>query len=170
MFQDEARFGRINDPKRCWAPAKIRPIIGKQMVREYTYIYGAVSPIDGKTDFLVLPFMDAKCMNVFIKEVSKRYKDEFVLFVCDGAPCHKEGVLKIPKNMMILKLPPYSPQLNPMENIWEEMREKFFHNLVFDSMQAVENRLIEAAVFYESNPSITKSISHWEWIVNSLLI
>lgn len=167
MFQDEARFGRINDPKRCWAPPKIRPIIGKQIVREYTYLYGTICPKDGKTDFLILPRMDAKCMNIFIKEVAKRYKDEYVLMICDGAPCHKDSVINLPKNMEISRLPPYSPQLNPAENLWAEMREKFFHNKVFESMKAVENLLITACNFYENNTQITKSIADWNWIINA---
>ena len=55
MFQDEARFGRINDPRRCWVPAGIRPEVSVQIVREYTYLFGAVSPHDGVLDTLVLP-------------------------------------------------------------------------------------------------------------------
>jgi len=54
MFQDESRFGRITDPKRCWAPKGIRPVINKQMIREYTYAYGAFSPLDGRNDLLIL--------------------------------------------------------------------------------------------------------------------
>ena len=54
MFQDEARFGRINDPKRCWSPKRTRPTVGKQIIREYTYAYGAVSPRDGAADFLIV--------------------------------------------------------------------------------------------------------------------
>jgi len=138
-------------------------------VREYTYLYGTVCPDDGETDFLILPHMDATCMNIFIEEVSRRYKDEFILMICDGAPCHSDGALDLPKNMEIAKLPPYSPQLNPAENIWDEIREKFFCNTVFDSMNAVENQIVEAANFYEKNPQITKSTADWDWIINSYL-
>jgi len=65
MFQDEARFGRINDPRRCWAPKGIRPEVGMQIVREYTYAFGAVSPQDGTWDSLVLPVVTAKAMSIF---------------------------------------------------------------------------------------------------------
>ena len=66
MFQDEARFGRINDPKRCWSPKRTRPTVGKQIIREYTYAYGAVSPRDGAADFFILPVMTAVAMKVFL--------------------------------------------------------------------------------------------------------
>lgn len=168
MFQDEARFGRINEPKRCWAGCHCRPIVKKQIVREYTYAYGAISPKDGCADFLILPAMDAVCMNLFLAEIGARHKDEFLFLIYDGASCHSLGALNMPENMMVKTLPPYSPELNPVENIWEEMREKFFQNMVFDSLDTVENRLIEAMVALESQPAIVKSISGFNWIINHL--
>lgn len=107
-------------------------------------------------------------MNVFLQELSERYADYFLLIVYDGAPCHSPGVLDIPKNMMVVKLPPQSPNLNPAENNWDDMREKFFHNLVFDSMNAVEERLVVACNFYESHPEIIRSIAAWDWIISAV--
>ena len=65
MFQDEARLGRINDPRRCWAPQGVRPEVGRQIVREYTDAFGAVSPQDGTLDSLVLPVVSAEAMSLF---------------------------------------------------------------------------------------------------------
>lgn len=169
FFQDEARFGRINDPRRCWAPKGIRPIVPKQMIREYTYVYGAICPFDGASCYLILPAMNKACMALFLEELSGRFPDYFLLVVYDGAPCHREGALHLPENIQVLFLPPYSPELNPSENGWDDMREKFFKNTVFNSIQAVEDRLVTACNFYESNPEILKSIAGWNWIVNSSL-
>ena len=69
MFQDETRFGRINDPKRCWCRKGFRPNVGKQIVREYIYAYGAFSLKDGVADFLILPSMDGQNMNIFLEEL-----------------------------------------------------------------------------------------------------
>lgn len=107
-------------------------------------------------------------MNVFLEELSQRNSRSFLLVVYDGAPCHSPGVLDIPANMMVVKLPSKSPNLNPSENNWDDMREKFFHNLVFDSMSAVENRLITACNYYESHPEIIRSIAAWEWIISAI--
>jgi hypothetical protein len=71
MFQDEARFGRINDPRRCWAPSGIRPEVPCQIVREYTYVYAAASPHDGTLDSLVLPEVNGEMMSIFL-EAQKR--------------------------------------------------------------------------------------------------
>jgi len=168
MFQDEARFGRINKPRKCWAPAKVRPIVKSQIIRQYTYSYGAFSPLDGICDLLILPTMNIQAMNIFLEELSKRHKSEFILLICDKASNHSIKGIKIPKNLIIFHIPPYSPELNPSENMWDEMREKYFVNYAFNSMDAVENKLVEASLFYESNPKIVKSITGWDWIVNTL--
>ena len=154
MFQDEARFGRIDNPKSCWAQKGVRPATHKQIIREYTYLYGAFSPQDGRMDSLILPWMDTNCMNLFLAEVSRRHSDEIILMVMGGAPCHNEGEkLKLPDNIYPLKLPPYSPQLNPAENMWDEIREKFFGNISFPSLLHLEKHLAKSALLYEHHPN-----------------
>ena len=166
MFQDEGRFGRINEPRRCWAPKGIRPDVYLQFVREYTYAYAAVSPHDGVMDSLILPEVNAEAMSIFLAEVAKRHPDEFILMVMDQAAWHKAKDLRIPENIRLIWQPPYSPQCNPVENIWDEIREKWFPNLVFNSMQAVEDTLVEALVALENDNKRTQSIAGFTWIVS----
>ncbi len=71
MFMDEARFGRMNRPVRCWAPAGVRPVVDCQTVREYTYAYGALCPDDGVLDSLILPSMHSECFGHFVSEISQ---------------------------------------------------------------------------------------------------
>ena len=71
MFQDEARFGRLSDPRRCWAPPGVRPVVSGQIVREYEYAFAALSPHDGALDTLVLPSVNAEAMSVFLAEVAQ---------------------------------------------------------------------------------------------------
>ena len=149
MLEDEARFGRITDPKRCWGPLGIRPRVNQQIIPEYTYAYGAGSAVDGPSDFLILPCMSADGMNLFLSELSYKYRDKFILLISDGAPSHSEGGLKIPPNMMLASLPAYSPQLNPVENIWEEIGEKSFPNLTLNSMDQLEMHLAQALMKLE---------------------
>lgn len=143
-----------------------RPDVPAQIIREYTYVYGAICPFDGQACYLILPAMDGECVNIFLQELSNRFPNFFLLVIYDGAPCHSPGVLNVPPNIMLVKLPPYSPNLNPQENNWDDMREKFFHNYVFNSMAAVRSRLVEACNYYEANPQIIQSIAAWKWIVN----
>ena len=104
-------------------------------------------------------------MNIFLEEISSCHPNELVLLICDRAPCHGQGALKPPKNIKLAYLPPYCPQLNPSENMWKEMREKFFTNLVFNSLDAVTNKLGEAMIFYKNNQEIVKSVTGFNWIL-----
>lgn len=164
MFQDEARFGRIQEPHRCWSMKGVRPLVGQQLVREYIYIYGAISPKDGGADFLILPALDQDCFALFLRELSLRYPEEYILIFCDGASAHHTQSIEVPGNIMVHKLPPYSPELNPTENIWDDMREKWFKNKAFKSITAVIEQLEKAALFYENHQAICKSISNFSWI------
>jgi transposase len=168
MFQDEARFGRISDLKRCWAKKGIRPEVASAMVREYVYVFGAVSPKDGCHDSLVLPFANTDTMSIFLEEVGRRHTNEHILMFMDQAGWHKTKALKIPSNMEIAYLPPYSPDLNPQEQIWDELREKFFGNKLFKSIQAVIDNAVKGLQSLENSWEKVKSITHREWILNSV--
>jgi transposase-like protein len=164
MFEDEARFGRISDPRRCWAPAGVRPEVNTQIVREYEYAFAAVSPHDGTLDTLVLPSVNAEAMNVFLAEVSQRHANEFILMVLDGAGWHRAKRLQVPSNMKLIPLPAWSPQLNPVEHLWDEVREKWFANRVFGSMSALEEQLVRALTSLENDPQRMASLTGFDWI------
>ena len=106
MFQDEARFGRISDVRRCWAPKPIRPLCQGMLTHEYTYAYGAVDVCTGELDSLILPHVNTECMQLFLNEVSARHPDECIVMVIDGAGWHRSDALKPPENIYLLKLPP----------------------------------------------------------------
>jgi len=169
MFQDEARFGRINPVKRCWVPKGVRPHVPAQIVREYTYAYAAVSPHDGVLDSLILPWVETGIMSLFLAEVGRRHPNERILMFVDGAGWHKSKDLLVPSNLRLLPIPPYSPQLNPVEHIWDEIREKGFANKVFDSLDAVEDQLVDELSKLEKNQQTVASITGFDWIINTLL-
>ena len=168
MFQDEARFGRINSPRACWAPQPVRPSVAAQAIRQYTYLYGAVSPKDGIGAYLVLPDMDTVCMKIFLDAVSAQFKDEYIAMILDGAPNHRTPRLKVPDNITLIFLPPYSPELNPKENIWDEIREKIFKNYALKSIDAVHAKLKQAILYIERNTKLVQSITSFPYIANSL--
>jgi DDE superfamily endonuclease len=167
MFADEARFGRINRPRPCWAPAAIRPKVAAQLIRQYIYLYGAVAPKDGTCVYLIMPTSDAACFQAFLDMVSRRFAREDILLVVDGAPNHRSGKLLMPDNITLLFLPPYAPELNPKENLWDEIREKIFKNYALKSMDAVQQKLKEAVLYIERNPQIVKSITAFPYIAKS---
>ena len=168
MFQDEARFGRISDTRRCWCPKPIRPLCLAMVTQEYTYAYAAVSVLDGGLDSLILPHVNGDCMQLFLNEVAARHPDDRIVMVLDGAGWHQRESLTLPANLRLLKLPPYSPELNPVEHLWDDLREKSFHNRVFDSLDALESHLEISLRDMELDPSRVRSIVAWPWIVNAL--
>lgn len=164
MFQDEAGFGRINKPKYCWCEKGIRPTVPCHHIREYRYAYGAVEPMTGDGFFLVMPYCNTDCMNLFLQELSKKYSDDFIVLACDGARWHKSNTLQIPENIELFFIPPYTPEMNPIEQIWEELREKGFKNQVFQTLDKVVERLCD--VICNLTSDTIKSITGRDWILS----
>mgnify|MGYP002855654087 CR=1 FL=1 len=164
MFQDEAGFGRINKPKYCWCQKGFRPAVPCHHIREYRYVYGAVEPKTGESSFLICPSCNTECMNLFLQNLSKDFAEDFILLVCDGARWHDSKNLIIPSNIQLLHIPPYTPEMNPIEQIWEELREKGFRNEVFSSLNQVVDRLCQTitALTKETISSITGR----DWILS----
>jgi transposase len=137
VAQDEGCFGRISRAKRCWASPKMRPVVPAQVVREYTYVYAAVAPRSGQMVSLILPEASTAMMNLFLEEVSQTFPAHFIVMQVDGAGWHHAHDLIVPENICLIKQPPYSPEVNPVEHVWDELREKYFHNRLFPSLQAL---------------------------------
>ncbi len=100
--------------------------------------------------------------------LSRKFRKQHILLVLDGAPNHQCGMLAIPDNISLLFLPPYSPQLNPKENLWDEIREKIFKNYALKSMKDVRAKLKEAILYIERNPRIVTSITSFPYIAKSV--
>ena len=140
-------------------------MVKAMLTHQYTYAYGAVSPMDGKFDSLVLPH-NTECMQLFITEIASRYPQQNIVMVLDGAGWHKSTTFVMPENLQLHFLPPYSPQLNSQEHIWDELREKYFHNQAFNSLDALEEQLLEGLRYLEQSHHAVKSIAGWDWILN----
>ena len=97
MFQDEARFGRMARIRRCWAPAPLRPVVCNGYERQFTYVYGGVSPLQGDLDWSLSEKMNTAQMAVFLSQVSQAHSQEFIVMVVDGASSHKAKALVIPE-------------------------------------------------------------------------
>lgn len=107
-------------------------------------------------------------MNVFLDEVSKRHLDKWILMFLDRAGWHTSKTLKIPHNIRLVPLPSYSPELNPTEHVWDELREKFFHNIAFDSIGSVEDRLVDGLLCLEMDKATIHSTTGFHWIVSAV--
>ena len=168
MFHDEARFGRISDPRSCWAPSPIRPRVALALVREYVYAYAAVSPLDGSLDWMIVEKMNTEMMNRFLDMIEARYPNEHIAMVLDSVSSHRSKDLTFRDHVSLIRLPPYSPELNPVELLWDELREKEFVNKVFVSLPAVVSQLEHGMNALELNKSAIKSLSAWPWIIGAI--
>src|SRR6202045_1705337 len=114
-----------------------------------------VSPKDGTCVYLIMPRSDTACFQVFLTALSRKFARQDILLVLDGAPNHRCSDLALPGNISLLFLPPYSPELNPKENLWDEIREKIFKNSALKSIDAVRARRIEIMPrFWFSTPRL----------------
>lgn len=166
MFQDEARFGRMVRIRRSWAPRPLRPTVCNGYEREFLYVYGAVSPLQGQLDWMITDKMNTANMSAFLARVSARHRRDFIVMVVDGASSHVAKDLVIPKNMRLLRLPPYAPELNPQEHVWDELREKAFPNRVFADLDSVLVQLQESLPKMAADRAALRSLTAWPWIVS----
>ena len=164
MFQDEAVFGRINKPKYCWCKKGMRPSVPCHHIREYRYTYGAVEPRTGEAFFLIMPYCNTDCMNVFLKQLSDSYPKDKIVLVCDGAAWHKSKGLSISHNIRLVFIPPYTPEMNPIEQIWREIRTQGFRNEIFASLDKVVDRLCET--IQNLTKDTIKSITGRNWLLS----
>ena len=131
-------------------------------------MYGAVSPKNGCCVYLIMPTSNTACFQAFLQALARKFARQDILLVLDGAPNHRCGDLAVPANITLLYLPPYSPELNPKENLWDEIREKIFKNYALKSIRAVRAKLKQAILYIERNPKLVQSITSFPYIVKSL--
>ena len=162
MFQDEASFGRISEPANCWAPPKCQPSAPSQRIREYKPVFGAVSPLDGESYFAVLEKCNSENMSIYLKGLSDKFEDDLILLCVDQASYHTSTILKIPKNIRLFFIPPRTPEMNPVELMWREIRKRGFKNKAFASIGAVIDTFNEVVASL-TNAAII-SITLWGWI------
>jgi len=163
LFEDEASFGRSNKPRNCWCKKKIRPRVPCQHIREYRHAFGAVEPATGSKIFAVSHKCDTIRMYYFLKRISQAYPDDIIVLVCDSASWHKNADI-VPDNMIIVNLPTGAPEMNPMEQIWREIRTRGFANLLLPSLAAVLGRFTDTvrSLSYDT----VKSITGRDWILS----
>lgn len=167
-YQDEMRSGDRTIHKKRWTPVKKRPPYTLKIGYRYTYLYLGVNPKEGKIFALILPDMTSRSYEIFLEEFSRYLGDEEVMLIVDNVPSHKSKSIKVPENIKLEKLPPYSPELNPVERVFEEIR-KDMSNKIFEGIEEVENCLVEILKKYFDNPQLVKSLTLYPYIKEAIL-
>ena len=165
-FQDEARFGQQNQTTRLWALTGTRPSAVKQQQFEYGYLFGAVCPSNGKTEALVMPKANKEAMKEHLRLISNATpKGRHSVVIIDGAAWHTEDTASLFPNISVIKLPPYSPELNPMEQVWQWLRQRCLSNSVFDGYDEIVEQVSRAwKIFIEAPKRVTQLCTR-DWII-----
>jgi transposase len=114
-----------------------------------------------------MPAADTECFQIFLDALANKFARQYILLFVDGAGNHGGRNLVIPANIKLAFLPAYSPELNPQENLWDEIREKIFKNYALKCMDEVYDKLEEAALYLERNRELVKSITSFPYIAKS---
>jgi len=154
---------------RVWAKRGSRPRAPRDTRYEWAYIFGAVCPARGAAAGLVLPFADTAAMNAHLAEIAGTVAPgAHAVLVLDGAGWHRGGELVVPENISLLKLPPYSPELNPVENVWQFLRANWLAISVFDDYPAIVDACCAAWNRFAQRHDLVSSITLRQWAeVNS---
>lgn len=159
-FQDEARVGQQGTLTRIWAERGTRPRAPRDTRYEWAYIFGAVCPSRAETAALVMPKADTEAMTAHLAEISKTVAPgAHAILVLDGAGWHGAKALRIPGNITLLPLPPYAPELNPIENVWAYLRANKLAISIFDTYDDIVERCCEAWNFFAKDPDAVRSIT-----------
>ena len=162
--KDEARVGQKNLITRRWARRGTRPRAPHDQRTKWAYIFGAICPKLGKGAALVMPFADTEAMQVHLAEISAAVSPgAHAVLVLDQAGWHVSGRLVVPENITLLPLPPRSPELNPVENVWQFMRQNWLSNRVFNSYDDIVAHCCEAWNKLTDQPWRIMSIGLRDW-------
>lgn len=163
-FQDEARVGQQGTLTRLWARKGTRPRAPKDCRYAWAYIFGAVCPGRAIGAALVMPHANTEAMNAHLAEISRHVTPgAHALLVLDGAGWHSSNSLVVPENITLMPLPPYSPELNPVENLWQYLRQNHLANRVFDSFDDIVDVCCTAWNALIAKPQRLASITLREW-------
>lgn len=163
-FQDEARVGQRGTTTRVWADKGTRPEVVQQQQFQSAYIYGAVCPQNDESVGLVMPCANTEVTEIHLQMISDVTPDgHHALIICDRASWHMTPKLNCPDNITLFPLPPYSPELNPTEQVWEQLRQNNLSNRCFETYESIVNACCEAWNAFTGIPGAIKSLCSRKW-------
>jgi putative transposase len=166
-YEDEMRNGTRSNNKKRWTLKGIRPLYPIRIGYEYLYLYVSINPVLGQMFALFLPDLTGQMFQIFLNEFSKSLGDREIILIVDNGGCHKSAELSIPRNIGFQYLPPYCPELNPVERLFEELRKET-SNEVFDNLDQVEQALASTLSKYFNNPQLVSNLTLFPYIRKSL--
>ena len=163
-FQDEARIGQKNGVVRQWAKRGTRPRQPADQRCENAYLFGAICPARGGGAALALPFADTDMMQLHLDEISRNVAaGAHAVLLLDRAGWHTTSKLDVPKNITPIFLPSRAPELNPVENVWQYLRQNWLSNRVFETYDDIIEAACDAWNKRMAQPNTITSIGMRDW-------
>jgi hypothetical protein len=168
--KDEARVGQKGSLSYVWAPVGSRPAMVRDNRHDTAYIFGAICPARGVGAAIITPGVNTECMNLHLEEISSQITPGAVAaLICDGAGWHQSGgELRVPDNIVLIALPPYAPELNPMENVWEYLRANKLSARIWDDYDQILTACADAWNWFAADPDRIRSIGTRDWAAVNL--
>jgi transposase len=160
---DEARIGQQGTLTRVWAPKGSRPTAVKQTRYEWVYLYAAVEPVTGASVALQAPHVNTETMSAFLGMLAEELDEgDHAIVVMDQAGWHVSRSLEVPACIRILLLPPYSPELNPIERLFGYLRSHYLSNRAYDDYQHLLDAGAEA--YRDLTPALLRSVCACDYL------
>lgn len=164
FFFDEGRFGFKPETGRRWARSGERPIAVVRPGYENFYVYSAVSPFTGESVSLFLPWVNTKMMNIFLVHMSQCLGERSSFLIMDRAGWHMSGSLEVPKNIECIPLPSFSPELNPVERLWQWLKRHSLRNRCHEDLKAMMDAVQEC--LQSAKPDFLKSLCRCSYLLH----
>jgi transposase len=165
FFEDEARFGTQGTITRVWAPKGSRPRAVRQNGREWLYVLMAVCLSTGSASALIMPELNTGVLNLFLEQFARELpKGVHAVLIWDGAGYHTSGDLVVPEHVSLIELPPYSPELNPVENLWHYLRAHHWSNREYEGYSGLESEAVRSLRVVCGDAENLKSICNADYV------
>ncbi|MFT6207587.1 MAG: transposase [Colwellia sp.] len=163
-FQDEARFGQQNTTTRLWAEKGSRPRAVRQQQFQNAHIYGAVCPATGQTEAIISPILSMEMMKIHLQQIADATPEgRHAVVIMDCASWHADKVAEDIEKITIIHLPPYSPELNPVEQVWQWLRQRKLANSCFSGYENIVDRVSDAWNAFREDANRVKSMCTRSW-------
>ena len=167
LTQDESRLGLMPTTRRRITAKGVKPIQKVQFQFHNYYLYGAVDPLTGESFFLELPYLDGECFQEFLNELSAFYRDDFMIMLTDNATAHTAKKLVMPDNIVLLPIPSYCPELNPIERLWQYIKSRIDFTL-HKTLEALKQNVADI-LKEKCTDSVVASITGYSYIVDAVV-
>jgi transposase len=162
---DESRFGCQTIEGKKLTMKGVKPHDDKQWKFDYYYLYGLVEPKSGETFYYEFSHLDASCFETFLQLFSEQYPEEIQILQLDNAPSHTTPALEIPDNIILLFQPPYTPEVNPIERLWEHVKS-FLKWMNFETLDTLRDEV--GKILKKTSQEIVRSLTGWDFILEAL--